>query len=158
MNVGGNNMDVHIIDHIAELYRLKIGAASSERLKIAVGSLIESDNQSFIVNGRDIGTGKPRSVTVSSQDILLPIRVYVDKVLEYAEMLLRKLPAEVSAAMCKNGIFLSGGVTAIAGFADYCAARLQMEAHLPADPQMAVILGGGRAMGNPALLSRIEME
>ena len=158
MNVGGNNMDVHIIDHIAETYNLKIGSQTSEKLKNTVGSLIENDNQSTIVNGRDVTTGKPRSVAVSSADILFPIRIYVDKIAEYAELLLRKLPAEVSAAMIKNGVFLAGGVAGLAGFADYIAKKLQMEAHVPGDAQMAVVLGGGRAIGNGALLSRIEME
>src|SRR5699024_10044630 len=59
MTVGGNNMDVHIIDHIAETYNLKIGSQTSEKLKNTVGSLIENDNQSTIVNGRDVTTGKP---------------------------------------------------------------------------------------------------
>lgn len=158
MNVGGGNMDVHIIDHIAELYKLKIGKATSEKLKITVGSLIESDNQSFVVNGQDVETGRPRSVAVYSQDLLVPIRVYVDKIAEYAEIVLRKLPAEVLAAISKNGIFLAGGVTEMAGFSDYISKRLMTETHLSPDPQTTVVLGGGRAMGNPALLRRLEME
>ncbi len=157
MNVGGNNMDVHIIDHGAETFKRKIGALTSEKLKNTVGSLIENDNQSAIVNGRDITTGKPRSVSVSSADILFPVRIYVDKIIEYAELVLKKLPAEVSAVMCKNGIYLAGGVAAIAGLADYVSDRLQMEAHIGGDAQMAVVLGGGRAIGNSALLKRIEM-
>ena len=123
-----------------------------------MGSLIAGDNQSTIVNGRDIATGKPRSVSVSSADILFPVRVYVDKVLEYAELVLKKLPAEVSAVMCKNGIYLAGGVTGIAGFADYVSGRLQMEAHVGGDAQMAIVLGGGRAVGNSALLKRIQLQ
>ena len=158
MSVGGNNMDIHIIDHVAELYHLKIGVATSEKLKNTVGSLIESDNQSTVVNGRDTGTGKPRSVNVSSEDVLLPIRAYLDKIIEYSEIILRKLPAEVSAAIGKNGVYLSGGVAHLAGFADYVSERLQMEAHMPPDCQMAVILGGGRAIGNSSLLKKIAME
>ena len=157
MNVGGNNMDVHIIDHVADTFNLKIGSLTSEKLKNTVGSLIENDNQSTIVNGRDITTGKPRSVSVSSADILFPVRIYVDKIIEYAELVLKKLPAEVSAVMCKNGIYLAGGVTNIAGFKDYVADRLQMEAHIGNDAQMAIVLGGGRAIGNTALLKRIEL-
>lgn len=158
MNVGGNNMDVHIIDHIAETYNLKIGSQTSEKLKNTVGSLIPSDNQSTIINGRDITTGNPRSVAVSSSDILFPIRIYADKIAEYAGLVLRKLPAEVSAAMVKNGVFLAGGVAGIAGFGDYMADKLGMEIHVTGDPQMAVVLGGGRAIGNQSLLARIEME
>ena len=158
MNVGGNNMDVHIIDHIAEKFNLKIGSSTSEKLKNTVGSLIDGDSQTTIVNGRDITSGKPRSVSVSSEDILFPVRVYVDKVVEYAELVLKKLPAEVSAAMCKNGVFLSGGVCSLAGLPDYVAERLQMEVHVASDPQMAVVLGGGRVIGNASLLKKIAME
>ncbi len=158
MSVGGYNMDVHIIDHVAENFNLKIGSLSAEKLKTTVGSLIERDNQSMIVNGRDVITGKPRSVSLSSEDVLFPIHIYVDKILEYAELVLKKLPAEVSAAVCKNGIFLSGGTARLAGFADYVSERLQMETHLARDPQMAVVLGGGRALGDPALLRKIRME
>ena len=158
MNVGGNNMDIHIIDHIAERYNLKIGSLTSEKLKNTIGSLIAGDSQSMIVNGRDIESGKPRSVSVSSEDILFPIRIYVDKIIEYAELVLQKLPAEVSAAMCKNGVYLSGGICLLAGFEDYIAEKLQMETHLPENPQMAVILGGGRAVGNVSLLQRIQMN
>lgn len=158
MNVGGSNMDVHIIDHIADTFSLKIGSLTSEKLKNTVGSLIEDDNQSTIINGRDIKSGRPRSVSVSSADIVFPIKVYIDKIAEYADLVLKKLPAEVSAAMLKNGLYLSGGVCNIAGLADYMSGKLQMEAHLSGDPQMAVVLGGGRAVGNAALLRRIRLE
>ncbi len=158
MNVGGSNMDVHIIDHIAETFSLKIGSLTSEKLKNTVGSLIEDDNQSTIINGRDLKSGRPRSVSVSSADIVFPIKVYVDKIAEYADLVLKKLPAEVSAAMLKNGLYLSGGVCNIAGLAEYMSRKLQMEAHLSGDPQMAVVLGGGRAVGNAALLRRIRLE
>jgi len=155
MNVGGNNIDIHIIDHIAEQFNLKIGSLTSEKLKNTIGSLVEYDNQSMIVNGRDLTTGRPRSVSVSSPDILYPIRLYLDKILEYADCVLKKLPAEVSAAMCKNGIYLSGGVLRLAGAADYISKKLSIEAHLAEEPQMAVALGGGRAIGNASILHRI---
>ena len=158
MNVGGNNMDIHIIDHVADKLNLKIGSLTSEKLKNTVGSLMEDDNQSTIINGRDVQTGKPRSISVSSTDIEFPVRVYIDKIIEYAEYVLQKLPAETSAAIGKNGVYLSGGVALLAGLAEYVESKLQMEVHLTSDAQMAVVLGGGRAVGNPALLRRIRME
>ena len=158
MNVGGNNIDIHIIDHIAEMFNLKIGSLTSEKLKNTVGSLMENSGRNTIINGRDVPTGRPRSVSVSSEDILFPIKVYIDKVIEYAELLLKKLPAEVSAAMCKNGVYFSGGVCGIEGFAEYMEERLQMEAHVAQHPATAVVSGGGRVMGNNALLERIIME
>ncbi len=158
MNVGGNNIDVHIIDHIAEQYNLKIGSLTSEKIKNTIGSFLEDDEQSMIINGRDITSGRPRSVSVTSADIMFPVKIYVDKILEYSELVLKKLPAEVSAAMCKSGVFLSGGLCKMPGIADYISKKLQIEAHLADEPQMAIVLGGGRAIGNNALLHRIRME
>ena len=158
MNVGGNNMDIHIIDHIAEMFNLKIGSLTSEKLKNTVGSLMENSGRNTIINGRDVPTGRPRSVSVSSEDILFPIKIYLDKVIEYTLLLLKKLPAEVSAAMCKNGVYFSGGVCGLEGFAEYMEERLQMEAHVAPHPATAVVSGGGRVLGNNALLERIMME
>ena len=158
MNVGGNNMDTHIIDCIADTFNLKIGPQTSEKVKNTVGSLYDADIQSMIVNGRDVATGRPRAVSVSAEKIAQPIRLYVDKIVEYCELLLRKLPAEVSAAICKNGIYLAGGVCALAGFGDYISEKLQMEAHLATDVQTAVVLGGGRVVGNDALLRRLILK
>ncbi len=157
MNVGGNNMDVHIIDQIAQMYNLKIGLSSAEKLKNTVGSLIPHDHQSAVVQGRDITSGKPRQVAVYSEDIFRPISGYVNTILEYAELVLRKLPEEVSAIMCRSGVYLSGGVCGMPGLDDYVAERLQMDAHVADDPQMAVVLGGGRVLGNPSLLKKIEL-
>ena len=105
-----------------------------------------------------VPTGRPRSVSVASEDILFPVRTYIDKIIEYAELVLRKLPAEVSAAMCKNGVYFSGGVCALEGFAEYMEEKLQMEVHVAQDPETAVVSGGGRVLGNNALLDRIMME
>ena len=158
MNVGGNNIDIHIIDHIAEMFNLKIGSLTSEKLKNTVGSLYENAGRSTIINGRDVPTGRPRSVSVSSEDILFPVKTYLDKIIEYAVLLLKKLPAEVSAAMCKNGVYFSGGVCGLEGFAEYMEERLQMEAHVARSPETAVISGGGRVLGNSSLLDKIMMD
>ncbi|MBP5242859.1 MAG: rod shape-determining protein [Clostridia bacterium] len=156
LNLGGNNMDAHIIDHVAARFGLRIGRITGERIKNTIGSLIEGDNQSMVVNGRDIAGGRPRSVAVSSADVVYPIQIYVDKLIEYAGMILRKLPAEVSAGICKSGVHLSGGVSQIAGMAEYIEERLAMEVHRSEEPQMAVVLGGGRAIGNPTVLKKIK--
>lgn len=158
MNVGGNNIDIHIIDHIAEMFNLKIGSLTSEKLKNTVGSLLKGAGRSTIINGRDVPTGRPRSVSVTSEDIYFPVSTYIDKTIEYADLLLKKLPAEVSAAMCKNGVYFSGGVCEIEGFAEYAEDKLQMEVHVAQNPETAVVSGGGRALGNSALLERIMME
>lgn len=158
MNIGGGNIDSQIIDCIAETYGLKIGLQTSEKLKIEAGSLYENDNQHMLVNGRDIESGMPRSVLVTSSDIYGCVRMFADKVLEYTGMIIAKLPAEVSAAIRYNGICLSGGTAQIAGMDDYFQHVLQMNVKLSDEPQMAVVLGGGRTVGNEDILGRIGVD
>lgn len=158
INVGGNMMDTRIIDAVAEKYDLKIGPQTAEKLKNTVGNLLAADSQSVIANGRDIDTGRPRAVSVYSGDLADSLRYFMDKIVEYAEILLAKLPAEVSAAICKSGMYLSGGVTAVAGFSEYMTEKLQMEPHLAGDPQTAIVLGGGRVVGSPALMKKLCMD
>lgn len=158
VNVGGGNMDAHIADHIADAFGLKINAATSERLKNAAGSLLPGDEKNTVVNGRDEETDAPRSVTVSSVDILYPIQVYVDKILEYATVLLKKLPMEVLESIRKNGVLLSGGICEIAGMADYIGDKLCLPVRVFDAPQLAVAVGGGKALDDVAFLKKIKQD
>lgn len=159
VNIGGNNMDAHIIEYVAEKCGLRIGSQTSEKLKNTVASLLPGDNQSTLINGRDISSGHPRSVSVSSRDILIPVSSYVDKIVEYASMVFRKLPAEVSAGICKSGVRLSGGVCKIVGIGEYIRQKLgiETEVHVCDEPQMAVVLGGGRVVATPNTLKKIRL-
>ena len=156
--IGGGNIDSQIIDHIADSFNLKIGLLTSEKLKMTVASLYTNDKESMVINGRDIATGRPRSVAVSSVDIYEPVKLFADKVAEYAGMILAKLPAEVSAAIWHSGIYLSGGSAKIMGIDDYLAHSLQMDINLSDEPQMAVILGGGRTIGYDDILECIKID
>ena len=142
LNIGGGNIDSHIIDVVADSFNLKIGLLTSEKLKRTAASLYEADNESMVVNGRDITSGRPRSVAVSSGDIF-----------ECA-----KLPAEVSASVWHSGIYLSGGGAKLIGLDDYLSRKLQMDVNLAEEPQMSVVLGGGRTVGNSDILETVRID
>jgi len=158
MNIGGGNIDAHLIDYIAEKYSLKIGLLTAEKLKITAGSLINKDMTSGIINGRDIMSGRPRSVSVTAESISYPIRIYIDKIIEYTENVLGKLPAEVSAEIRHTGIFLSGGTAKLAGIGDYFSKKLNMNVNVAEEPEMSVVQGGGVAIGNNAILNAIMLK
>ncbi len=158
LNIGGGNLDSQIIDRIAESYNLKIGLLTSEKLKTTVGSLYVSDDEKFVVNGRDISSGRPRSVSVSSSDIYDCVKLFADKIAEYTAMVLAKLPAEVSASVWRSGIYLSGGGSQLIGLDDYLARALQLDVIVAEEPQMAVVLGGGAAIGSDELLDTVMID
>ena len=155
LGIGGGNLDSQIIDHIAKSFHLKIGLQTSEKLKMTVGSLYANDNDTMVVNGRDLTSGRPRAVSVSSSDIYECVKVFVDRIVRYALMIVAKLPAEVSASVYRNGIYLSGGSARLIGMDDYIAREMQMDVNLADEPQMSVILGGGRTVGNENVLSAV---
>lgn len=158
INVGGADIDRGIADKIADVAGLRVGPLTSERLKNEVGSLIEGDGKSKVVNGRDISSGRPASLNVSSVYLSEPIAKQIDLILKYAEMVLQKISAEVSASVYKTGIFLSGGVSQIPGLRDYVSEKFAMDVHTSEESSMAVVLGAGKAVEDASLLKKIKIN
>ena len=157
VNMGGRNIDAMIINHIEDYFSLKIGTLTAERMKVQIGSLVDNDVTRTTINGRDTVTGKPRSVSVSAQDILLPVQAFFDKVFEIAGMVMAKLPAEVSAEIRKTGVYFAGGTSKILGLDNYFRDRMAMKANVSEDPEMATVIGGGIVAGDPELLKKIRI-
>ncbi len=158
VNLGGGNIDVHVIDYLAENQNIKIGGLTAEKLKNTVGSLLEDDNKITVVEGREISSGAPASIAVNSGQIYGVITTYIDKILEYVTLVLSKLPAEVSSAVMHGGIYLSGGLMKMDGLAEYIESRLKIAVNLPEEPQLAAVIGGGTILASDVLLDRFTTE
>lgn len=154
MNIGGNNMDEFILRRVERVNRLHIGMLTAERLKQEIGSLNTNARGAFVAEGSSVDTRRPASASVQATEIQECIRAYVDKILEYAGAVLRKLPAEVAATVNRNGVFLSGGVMKIPGVPQYIGSRLEMRYRLPEEPQYVTVLGGGVILREKSLLRR----
>lgn len=155
VNLGGGNIDVHLMDYMAENFHLKIGVLSAERLKNVVGSLLEDDNKMTVVDGRDLKTGTPASVSVNSSQIQDVITLYVDKILEYTALILSKLPAEVSSAVMHGGIYLSGGLAKMDGLSEYVSRKLGIPVNESEEPSLCAVIGGGMLLADGELCSRL---
>lgn len=153
LNLGGGNVDVHLMDYIAENCSLKIGALTAERLKNTVGSLFEDDNKLAVIDGMEIKKGVPASVAVNSSQILDLIKLYADKILEYVSLAIAKLPAEVVATIVHDGIYLSGGFTRLDGFAEYVQNKLSMPVNVCEDARYASVIGAGIILSSENLTS-----
>ena len=158
VNMGGRNIDAMIINHIEEMFNLRIGMLTAERIKMQIASLIDGDAMRMIVNGRDLDSGKPRSVSVSACDIRLPVQAFFDKIFEIASMVMAKLPAEVSAEIRKSGVYFAGGTSRLPGLGDYFREQMAINANVFEDPEMANAIGGGIVAGNENLLKKIRIE
>lgn len=158
VNLGGGNIDANVIDELAERHGLKIGSLTAEKLKTTVGSLFEDDNKMNVVEGRDAKNGAPASVAVNSSQLKGAILKCVDKILEYVNRVLTKLPAEVSSAVMHGGIYLSGGLMKLDGLAEYIEKSLKIPVNLPEEPQLAPVIGGGAVIANDDLFDILAFE
>ena len=158
VNMGGRNIDAMIINHVEELFNLRIGMLTAERIKTQIASLIDGDVTRTVVNGRDLSSGKPRSVSVSAQDVLLPVKAFFDKIFEIAGMVMAKLPAEVSAEIRRSGVYFAGGTSRLAGLDSYFRDNMAIKANVFDDPEMVNAIGGGIVAGNEKLLKKIKLQ
>ena len=158
VNFGGNKVSADIIDYVSDYYGLQIGLQTAERLKKEIASLDEKDGLSTVVNGRDIGTGTPRSLSVKSKDLIKPVKMYYDKTAEIALELLKKLPPEVSAEIRHAGIYVSGSESAVYGLESYYRQLFGMKINVAKNGKTCVALGGGIALGNEDLLKKIIIK
>lgn len=158
VGLGGKNIDVWLIDYIADRYSLQIGLLTAERIKIQIGSLYENDTLSTVVNGRDLTTGRPRSIVLKAEDIISPIKKYYDKIFEIATAVLSKFPPEVSAEIRHSGVYVSGGTASIVGLEDYYSKKFGMQINVSEEPQTCVALGLGNLINNPALMKRVMIN
>ncbi len=153
-NLGGGNIDVHVIDLLDEQFGIKVGALTAEKLKNVVGSLYEDDNKIMAVIGRSERGGEPTQVAVNSSHLEGVIKLYADKIIEYVRVVMSDLPAEVSSAVVSGGIYLSGGLTKLDGFAEYFEKGLEIKVNVCEEPSLASVIGGCTILSSPYLCSK----
>ena len=158
VNFGGNKISADIIDFIAEEYGLQIGLQTAERIKKEIGSLKTDDGLSTVVNGRDMESGKPRSLSVRAMDLAKTVSRYYDKIAELAFELIRKLPPEVSAEIRHEGVYVSGISSNVYGLSEYYSEKFGMKVSVSENGITDVAFGGGIAVGNEDLLKKIILK
>ena len=158
MNVGGNNMDANIIHRIVKKQQLLVGALTAEKIKNEIGSLSVNALGSMVVQGRSTESCQPASALIHASDLGDCISVYADKIVEYAVMVLKELPAEVAATVNRGGVYLSGGVMKIQHLPQYIGSKLGMRFRLSEEPQFATVLGGGVLLRDKELLKRFSRK
>ena len=154
MNVGGNNIDANIISRIASNSELLVGALTAEKIKNEICSLSASARGTMVAEGSSTKTCQPAAVSVQASDLTDCVRVYVDKVVEYAIEVLRTLPAEVAATVNRNGVLLSGGVMKIPYVPQYIGNKLGMRYRVCEEPQFSTVLGGGLLLRDKVSLAK----
>ncbi|EAD5681904.1 rod shape-determining protein [Listeria innocua] len=156
VRTGGDHMDEEIIQYIRKNYNLLIGQATAERIKMELGfAPIEHVAQTADIRGRDLLTGLPKTIQVSSTEVQSALEETLQRILEAIRNTLEMCPPELSGDIVDRGIILSGGGSLLQGFRDWLVQEIDVPVHMAPSPLESVAIGTGRSLAFVDKLAKI---
>jgi rod shape-determining protein MreB and related proteins len=155
IRVGGNRIDDAIAAYLKRKHNLLIGERTAEELKITAGSAVTMKEPLFgEVKGRDLVSGLPRSLEVSSNEVVEAIQEPLRLIVGAVRAVLEETPPELAADIFDRGIVLTGGGAQLRGLDRYLAMHTGIPTMVADQPQTSVVRGTGLALENFEVLKR----
>ena len=159
IRIASDEMDEAVISHVKRTYNLMIGERTAEQIKIQIGTAypftkVETDQ----VRGRDLLTGLPKTVTITSEEIYKALSEPVSSIIEAIKSTLEQTPPELSADIMDRGIVMAGGGSLLSGLDQLVSEETGMPVHLADEPLLAVAYGAGRVLENIDVLRKVLIQ
>lgn len=153
--VGGSRLDAAIATHIRQRYGLAIGERTAEEIKVELGSAILTEEQQMKeIRGRDVATGLPKEVAVSSNEVTEAMQEDLEVLVNTARQVLQETPPELAADIIDKGVVLTGGTALLRNIDKLLAKVTQVPCTVADDPLRCVIQGIGVALENLPIYKR----
>ncbi len=147
VRVGGDKFDESIIHFVRKKYNLLIGERTAEALKKEIGfALVEHDEMSMEIRGRDLVTGLPKTISITSTEIQEALQELLLQILESLRETLENCPAELSGDIVDRGIIITGGGSLLNGMQEWLSNEIFVPVHLAPSPLESVAIGTGRSL------------
>jgi rod shape-determining protein MreB len=144
IRVGGSEMDAMVMRQIKRSYNLIVGERTAEEIKIRIGSAYPLPNEATItVKGRDVVTGLPKTIEISSEEVREALSEPVAALVERVRAVLEHTPPELAADIIDKGITLTGGGALLRGIDRLIEAQTDVPVHAAEDPLTCVAVGTG---------------
>ena len=158
--VGSLDIDDAVASRLRRHHGLIIGAPTAEALKKELGSAIEPVNpaRSMEVKGRDVQTGAPRAVEVTSEEVCIAAEGVVKRLSRVVNRALGELQPEVASDIYDRGLILTGGGALLDGMADFLQRETKLATHMPEEPRYAIVRGLSQLFDEPLLLRRVARD
>jgi len=154
--VGGLKLDEGIIAYIRRKYNLSVGQPTAESVKIQVGAAVDQPQETTMeVQGRDNVSGLPRMVTITTGEVVEALAEPLAQVSNVVKNVLSNTPPELASDIIDRGILLTGGGAFLRGMDQYLTRETGVPVYRAENPLIAVAVGAGRALEDPAILRRI---
>ncbi len=159
LRVAGNALDQAIVDHVRAQFSILIGERTAEELKISVGSAFPvAGPRKAEIRGRDVGTGLPRNVSISGDELRKAMEVPIARIVSAVRSTLDRCPPELAGDLVGRGIVLTGGGALLRGL----DARLQHEIGIPVlvaeRPLDSVVLGTATVVEHFDQLQKVVVD
>lgn len=154
VKVAGNQFDQAIINFVKEKYKLLIGDKTAEDVKITIGTVFNgSKKDKMEVRGRDLVTGLPHTINLSSSEVEEALRESVYMIIDAIKKVLESTPPELSADIIDKGIVLTGGGAMVDGLDKLLIHELKVPVFIAESPLTCVVEGTGILLDNLHLIS-----
>src|SRR5690554_4808365 len=159
IRVGGNKLDEAIISHIKKEYNLMIGERTAEEIKITIGSAFPREQEeSMDIRGRDLITGLPKTLKITSTEVLEAMREPITSIVESIKLTLEKTPPELASDVMDKGIMLTGGGALLDGMDRLVQQETGMPVRIADNPLDCVVLGAAKALEEIETLKRVAVS
>jgi len=159
VRVAGDKMDQAILQYIKRKHNLAIGERTAELIKTTIGNVKpEEPYETMDIKGRDLVSGVPKTLTISSKEIQAAIAEQVDVIVDAVRVALELTPPELSADIVDQGIVLTGGGALLKNLDKLLVEETGMPIIVADDPLSSVVLGSGRALDNLEILREIAID
>jgi rod shape-determining protein MreB len=144
--VGGNDFDEAIRHLCQRSFDLVLPPGAAESIKIAIGSAWPADEKKVEVRGRDLGSGRPRTVVLSRDEVAIVLSEHVEAIMRAAVRCITESPPDLANDLLTRGLYLAGGGGLLDGFARRLATATGIPIHLVSSPQTVAVDGAARAL------------
>ncbi len=149
--VGGDKMDQAISNYIRKKYNLAVGERTAEEIKIKIGTatpVSPNEELSIEIHGRDMITGLPKSLTITSNEAAEAVKNELDQIISTTKSVLEQTPPELSADIIDQGMILSGGGALLRNLDKLITEATGVACYLAEEPLLCVVRGTGIALEN----------
>lgn len=159
VRIGGDKMDEAILQYVKRKYNMLIGESSSEDIKTTIGSASPLDPELVMdVKGRDLVSGIPQNITITSEEVRQAIAEPVDAIVQAVRIALEQTPPELAADIVDRGIVLTGGGGLLKGLDQLLREETSLPITVVEDPLSTVALGSGKVLDNLDVLREVTVE